>query len=143
MNKPQCPPSPNSSVPSPSLTPHPARSLAELPSFWEEIKSKLTPKLRHGLPSGVVPTISATNVVEIPCSPSYLSLIGESDKKSIVDALTQVVGKPVKIVLVPFDAVPEPAASENGRQKTDQKTPRMRKIEAQDDPQLKNSTRTL
>ncbi|MDE0011696.1 MAG: DNA polymerase III subunit gamma/tau [Candidatus Poribacteria bacterium] len=132
-------PSPDPNESSPSLTPHPARSLAELPSFWDEIKSKLPMRLSHGLLVGSVPTVNAAGVVEIPCSPSYLSLIGDSEKKIIVDILTQAVDKPVKIELVPFDAVPEPTASENVRQKTDRKTPRMRKIEAQDDPQLKTA----
>ena len=132
-------PSPDPKATNLSLTSHPARSLAELPSFWEEVKAKLPKKLIHGLLTGPVPTVKASDVVEIPCSPSYLSLIGESDKKSIVDVLTQAVGKPVKIELVPFDTVPEPAASEDTPQKTERKTPLIRKIEAQDDPQLKTA----
>ena len=122
-----------------SSTPQVVRSLAELPSFWEEIRSKLPMKLRHGLPDGSVPIVSAENVVEIPCSPSYLPMILENDKEIIVKTLTQAVGKPVKIELVPFDTVPEPATSEDTSEKTNRKTPLIRKIEAQDDPQLKTA----
>jgi hypothetical protein len=119
--------------------PQVVRSLAELPSFWEEIRSKLPMKLIHGLPEGSVPIVNAANVVKIPCSPSYLPMILDSDKEIITDMLTQAVGKPVKIKLVAFNTVPEPDASEDASQKTDRKTPRMRKIEAQDDPQLKTA----
>ena len=122
-----------------SSTPQVVRSLAELPSFWEEIRSKLPMKLRHGLPDGSVPIVNAENVVEIPCSPSYLPMILENDKEIIVKTLTQAVGKPVKIELVPFDTVPEPATSEDTSEKTNRKTPLIRKIEAQDDPQLKTA----
>jgi DNA polymerase-3 subunit gamma/tau len=132
-------PSSDPNASNPSSMPHAVRSLAELPSFWDEVKSKLPPSLGYGMLAGSVPSVSATNVVEIPCSPSYLSMIGDNDKKIIADTLTQVVGKPVKIELVPLDTVPEPAASEDVPQKADQKTPRMRKSEAQDDPQLKTA----
>ena len=128
---------PNASSVSP--TPDAVRSLAELPSFWDEIRLKLSPKLRHGLPEGSVPVVNAENVVEIPCSPSYLPMILDSDRKNIVNLLTQVVGKPVKIELVAFDTIPEPTAAEDTHQKADRKTPLIRKIEAQDDPQLKTA----
>ena len=131
--------SPDPNVSNPSSTPHAVRPLAELPSFWDEIKSKLPPRLGHGVLAGSVPSVNATNVVEIPCSPSYLSIIGDSEKKIIADALTQAVGKPVKIELVALDTVSEPAGSEDGNEKTDRKTPRIRRIEAQDDPQLKTA----
>ena len=132
-------PSPDPNVSNPSSMPHAVRSLAELPSFWEEVRSTLPMKLRHGLPEGSVPIVNAANVVKIPCSPSYLPVILDSDKEIITNMLTQAVGKPVKIELVAFDTVPEPAASEDVPQKVDQKTPRMRRIEAQDDPQLKTA----
>ena len=53
--------------------------------------------------------------------------------------LTQAVGKPVKIELIAFDTIPESTTSEDARQKTDRKTPLIRKVEAQDDPQLKTA----
>ena len=132
-------PSSDPNVLNPSLTPQVIRSLAELPSFWDEVRSKLPMKLRHGLPNGSIPTVSAANVVEIPCSPSFLPMILDSDKKIITDMLTQAVGKPVKIELIAFDTIPESTTSEDARQKTDRKTPLIRKVEAQDDPQLKTA----
>ena len=132
-------PSPDPNVSNPSLTPPAVRSLADLPSFWDEIKSNLPARLRHGVLVDSVPSVNATNVVEIPCSPSYFSMILDSDKKIIADALTQAVGKPVKIELVALDTVPEPAVPEDVPEKTNRKTPLMRKLEAEDDPQLKTA----
>jgi hypothetical protein len=66
-------------------------------------------------------------------------MILDSDKKIIADALTQAVGKPVKIELVALDTVPEPAVPEDVPEKTNRKTPLMRKLEAEDDPQLKTA----
>ena len=132
-------PSPDPNVSNPSSTPPAVRSLADLPSFWDEIKSNLPARLRHGVLVDSVPSVNATNVVEIPCSPSYFSMILDSDKKIIADALTQAVGKPVKIELVALDTVPEPAVPEDVPEKTNRKTPLMRKLEAEDDPQLKTA----
>jgi DNA polymerase-3 subunit gamma/tau len=132
-------PSPDLNVSNPSSTPPAVRSLADLPSFWDEIKSNLPARLRHGVLVDSVPSVNATNVVEIPCSPSYFSMILDSDKKIIADALTQAVGKPVKIELVALDTVPEPAVPEDVPEKTNRKTPLMRKLEAEDDPQLKTA----
>ena len=132
-------PSLDPNVSSPASMPYTVRSLAELPSFWDKIKSKLPEKLRYGLPEGSVPTVNGADTVKIPCSPSFLFMITDEDKKTIADVLKQTIGKLVKIEVVPLETVPEPIASENVRQKTDRKTPRMRKIEAQDDPQLKTA----
>ena len=132
-------PSPDPNVSNPSSTPPAVRSLAELPSFWDEIKSNLPARLRHGVLVDSVPSVNATNVVEIPCSPSYFSMILDSDKKIIADALTQAVGKPVKIELVVLDTVSEPTVSEDVPEKTNRKTPLMRRLEAEDDPQLKTA----
>ena len=132
-------PSPDPNVSNPSSTPPAVRSLADLPSFWDEIKSNLPARLRHGVLVDSVPSVNATNMVEIPCSPSYFSMILDSDKKIIADALTQAVGKPVRIELVALDTVPEPAVPEDVPEKTNRKTPLMRKLEAEDDPQLKTA----
>ncbi|MXY27570.1 hypothetical protein F4Y59_05335 [Candidatus Poribacteria bacterium] len=64
----------------------------------------------------------------------------EDDKKIITEALTHAVGEPVKIEWVVLDTVPsEPAKSENTPEETNQKTPLMRRVEAEDDPQLKTA----
>ena len=131
--------SPDSNISNVPPTPHVPRSLAELSSFWDEVKSKLPMKLSHGLLAKSVPFVNATNVVEIPCSPSDLAIVVDSDKKLIADTLTQIVGEPVKIELVPLDTASESTGTENAPQKTDRKTPLIRKIEAQDDPQLKTA----
>jgi hypothetical protein len=119
--------------------PHAVRSLAELPSFWDEVKSKLPMKLSHGLLARSVPSVNAANVVEIPCSPSDLAIVIDSDKKIIADTLTQIVGEPVKIELIPLDTVSGPTVTEDAPEKADRKTPLIRKVEAQDDPQLKTA----
>ncbi len=132
-------PSSNPNASNPAPTPHIVRSLAELPSFWDEVRSKLPMKLRHGLPEGSVPVVNAENVVEIPCSPSYLPMILDSDKEIIADTLKLIIGEPVKFELVAIDTVSESPASKEASEKADRKTPRIRKIEAQDDPQLKTA----
>ena len=124
---------------SPPNVSHGDRDLADLPSFWDEIKSKLPMKLRHALPGGSVPTVNGTNTVEIACSPSNFFMITDEDKKIVADILKQEVGKLVKIVLVASDTVSESVVSEDERKETEQKTPMMRRVEAQDDPQLKTA----
>ena len=115
------------------------RELSNLPSFWDTVKSKLPVKLRHGLLEGAVPTVNGANRVQIACSPSYLSMIVEKDKEAIAETLTQEVGKPVKIELVALDTVPQPIAAEDETKEATRKTPLMRRLEAQDDPQLKTA----
>ena len=131
--------SPEANTLSPSPVPQGSRDLTDLPSFWEEIKSKLPRKLRHGLPEGSVPTVNGANMIEISCSPSFLFILTDEDKKIIADTLKREVGKPVKIELVALDTVPESVVSEDTPEKIERKTPLMRKIEAQDDPQLKTA----
>lgn len=114
-------------------------SLAELPSFWEEIKSKLPMKISRGLLAESVLSVNAPDVVEIACSPASLPIIMDTDKKVITDALARAVGEPVKIELVVLDTVPEPARPGKMPEETNQKTPMMRKVEAEDDPQLKTA----
>ena len=118
---------------------HGHRDLADLPSFWDAVKSKLPVKLRHGLLEGSVLTVNGANIVEIACSPSYLSMIAERDKEAIAETLTQEVGKPVKIELVALDTVPQPTTPEDAAKEATRKTPLMRRLEAQDDPQLKTA----
>ena len=114
-------------------------SLTELPSFWEEIRSNLPMRISRGLLAESVLSVNASDVVEIACLPSSLPIIMEGDKKIITDALTRAVGEPVKIELVVLDTVPEPAKPENTPEETNQKTPLMRRVEAEDDPQLKTA----
>ena len=64
-------------------------------------------------------------------------MITDEDKKIIADVLRQEVGKPVKIELVASDTVPEPVVSEDVPEEIERKTPYLRRIEAQEDPQLK------
>ncbi len=114
-------------------------SLAESPSFWEEIRSKFpSPKLQCVL-EGSVLSVSATGVVEIACSPVYFSIIMDEDKQVIADTVRRAIGEPVKIELVVLDAVPQPARPEHMPEETNQKTPLMRRVEAEDDPQLKTA----
>ena len=125
--------------PTPLSVSHGHRDLADLPSFWDAIKSKLPVKLRHGLLEGSVLTVNGANIVEIACSPSYLSMIAEKDKEAIAQTLTQEVGKPVKIELVALDTVPQSTTPEDAAKEATRKTPLMRRLEAQDDPQLKTA----
>ena len=127
----------NASNPSPSS--QGSRDLANLSSFWEDVKLQLPMKLKYGLLDGAVPSVNGTNTVKIACSRTNLSIVTDEDKKTIADTLTQVVGMPVKIELAALDIVPESASSEDATEKEERKTPLMRKIEAQDDPQLKTA----
>ena len=83
--------------------------------------------------------MNGTNAVEIACSPSYRFMITEEDIRIIADVLKQEVGKPVKIELVASDTVSESVVSEDGPEEIERKTPLLRKIEAQEDPQLKTA----
>ena len=116
---------------------HGLRDLTDLPSFWDEIRSKLPMRFSHALPEGSVPTVNGTNTVEIPCLPSFRLLITDEDQRLVADILKQEVGKPVRIELVASDIVSESVVSEDEPEQTERKTPNMRKIEARDDPQLK------
>ena len=126
----------NASKPSPNL--QGSRDLANLSSFWEDVKPQLPVKLRYLL-EGSAPSVNGTNTVKIACSPTNLSIVTDEDKKVIAETLTQIVGTPVKIELAALDTVPESASSEDATEKRDRKTPHMRRIEAQDDPQLKTA----
>ena len=123
----------------PSSSPQGSRDLTDLPSFWDDVKSQLPMKLKYGLLEGSVPSVNGTNTVKIACSPTNLSIVTDEDRKTIADALTQIVGMPVKIELATLDTVPESASSQDATEKGERKTPLMRKIEAQDDPQLKTA----
>ena len=123
----------------PSSSPQGSRDLTDLPSFWDDVKSQLPMKLKYGLLEGSVPSVNGTNTVKIACSPTNLSIVTDEDRKTIADALTQIVGMPVKIELATLDTVPESASSQDATEKEERKTPLMRKIEAQDDPQLKTA----
>ena len=131
--------SPTPSVPTASTSPQGSRDLTDLPSFWDDVKSQLPMKLKYGLLEGSVPSVNGTNTVKIACSPTNLSIVTDEDRKTIADALTQIVGMPVKIELAILDTVPESASSQDATEKGERKTPLMRRIEAQDDPQLKTA----
>ena len=131
---------PELNVSAPSLIPEASRDLEDLPLFWEDIKLKLpVGKIRNGLLDGSVPTVNGSNTVTIACSPSFLPMAGDEDKKMIADILKQEVGIPVKIKLVALDTVMKSAPTQDGTEEAERKTPLMRKIEAQDDPQLKTA----
>lgn len=75
------------------------------PSFWDDLKSELPIRLRYGLLTDEIPTVNDEGVVEIPCSQDYLLIVSDTDKKIIAEALTEVVGRPVDIELVPLVVV--------------------------------------
>ena len=129
-----------SAAPTPNRsTPTAVCSLTELPLFWEEIRSNLPMRISRGLLAESVLSVNAADVVEIACLPSSLPIIMEDEKKIITEAVTSAVGEPVKIELVVLDLVPEPAKPKNTPEETNQKTPLMRRVEAEDDPQLKTA----
>ena len=66
-------------------------------------------------------------------------MIVDKDKEAIAETLTQEVGEPVKIELVALETVPQPTETEDAAKEATRKTPLMRKLEAQDDPQLKTA----
>ena len=132
------PASPTPSAPTASSRLQGSRNLTDLPSFWDDVKSQLPMKLKYGL-EGSVLSVNGTDTVKIGCSPTDLSIVTDEDRKTIADALTQIVGMPVKIELATLDTVPEPASSQDATEKGERKTPLMRRIEAQDDPQLKTA----
>lgn len=115
------------------------RNLAELPSFWEEVKSQLPMKTRYGLLNEAVPSVNGENRIKIACSPTHFSITDEREKQNIVDALTQVVGQPVQVDWTKLETVPQTAASTDASEKKELKTPYVRKLEAEKDPQLKTA----
>ena len=123
----------------PSSSPQGSRDLANLPSFWEDIKSQLPMKLKYGLLEGSVPSVNGTDTVKIACSPTDISIVTEEDRKTIAEALTQIVGTPVKIEVVALEALSKSASSQDGAEEAERKTPMIRRAEAQDDPQLKTA----
>ncbi len=137
--QPATPASPASGVSIASPTSPPICSLSELPEFWEEIKSGLPTRICHGLLADSVLSVNATDVVEIGCLPSSFPVIMDRDKAAIIEALTEAVGQPVKIRLVVLETVPGAAGARNMPEQKNRKTPHMRKVEAEDDPQLKTA----
>lgn len=138
--KSETPVSPPASAAPTSPTQTATRDLKDLPLFWEDVKSRVpSMKVRIGLLDKSVPTVNGTDTVTIACSRSYLSMVAEDETKMIADAITQEVGLPVNIKLVPLDTTTEAESSQDGTEKDKRKTPLMRKIEAQDDPQLKTA----
>lgn len=116
------------------------RDLEDLPLFWEDVKSKVPSlKVRIGLLDKSVPTVNGTDTVTIACSRSYLSMVAEDETKMIADAIGQEVGLRVNIKLVALETATESESSQDVAEKEERKTPRMRRIEAQDDPQLKTA----
>ena len=116
------------------------RDLEDLPLFWEEVKSKVPSlKVRIGLLDKSVPTVNGTDTVTIACSRSYLSMVAEDETKMIADAIGQEVGLRVNIKLVALETATESESSQDGTEKEERKTAYIRKIEAQDDPQLKTA----
>lgn len=138
--KSETPVSPPASAAPTSPTQTATRDLKDLPLFWEDVKSRVpSMKIRIGLLDKSVPTVNGTDTVTIACSRSYLSMVAEDETKMIANAITQEVGLPVNIKLVPLDTTTEAESSQDGTEKDKRKTPLMRKIEAQDDPQLKTA----
>ena len=116
------------------------RDLEDLPLFWEDVKSKVPSlKVRIGLLDKSVPTVNGTDTVTIACSRSYLSMVAEDETKMIADAIGQEVGLRVNIKLVALETATESESSQDGTEKEERKTAYIRKIEAQDDPQLKTA----
>ena len=60
-------------------------------------------------------------------------------KKIVANVLKQEVGKLVKIELVALDTASESVVSEDEPEEIERKTPLLRRIEAQEDPQLKTA----
>ena len=133
--------------PQPPASSH--RSLSEIGTFWEEVKGQLPMKIKYGLLSDAVPSVNGTNVVEIACSPTYLSMAADGDTQLIADALKQLVGHPVKVELTKLDTIPQkvkPSATSDtaGTGTSDTRdvqkmTPLVRKMEAEDDPELRTA----
>ena len=133
--------------PQPPASSH--RSLSEIGTFWEEVKGQLPMKIKHGLLNDAVPSVNGTNVVEIACSPTYLSMAADGDTQLIADALKQLVGHPVKVELTKLDTIPQkvkPSATSDtaGTGTSDTRdvqkmTPLVRKMEAEDDPELRTA----
>ncbi len=134
-------PAPSKASTAPTSLPQTAtHDLEDLPLFWEDVKSKLPMgRIRNALLDKSVPTVNGTNTVTIACSPSFLPTVQDADKKMIADAIGQAVGVPVNIELAALEAAAESTSSEDRTEKEERKTPLMRKIEAQDDPQLKTA----
>ena len=118
----------------------PTRELTDLPLFWEDIKSKLpVGKIRNGLLDKSVPTVNGTDTVTIACSRSFLPMVVDEDEALIADIIRQEVGVTVNIELVALDTDTESVSSQDGTEEKERKTPLMRKIEAQNDSQLKTA----
>ena len=133
--------------PQPPASSH--RSLSEIGTFWEEVKGQLPMRIKYGLLSDAVPSVNGTNVVEIACSPTYPSMAADGDTQLIADALKQLVGHPVKVELTKLDTIPQkvkPSATSDtaGTGTSDTRdvqkmTPLVRKMEAEDDPELRTA----
>lgn len=125
------------------------RNLSEIGTFWEEVKAQLPMRLKHGLLTGAVPSVNGTNVVKIACSPAHLPMVLDEDRQRIAKTLSEIVGQPIKVELVKLDAVPQtkalPSAQETASasvsdsRDAQKMTPLVRKMAAEDDPQLRTA----
>ncbi len=114
-----------------------SRNLSAINTFWEEVKSKLPPRMRLGLLSGAIPYVNGDSHVKIACPLGYLSMANDEQKRKIAATISEIVGKSVQVELIELENHLLTETSTEAEAEKELKTPLARQIEAEADPQLK------
>ncbi len=116
------------------------RSLDELSEIWEEVMAQLketSPQLAFGTFRGANPIQDGEDRIKIVCAhDASLSFIDDEARKSIINKLSEIIGKPIQIELVKTEVDTQTDEITEAPKKEVKTTPMMRKRQAEEDEQI-------
>ncbi len=116
------------------------RSLDELSEIWEEVMAQLketSPQLAFGTFRGANPIQDGEDRIKIVCAhDASLSFIDDEARKSIINKLSEIIGKPIQIELVKAEVDTQTDEITEAPEKEVKTTPMMRKRQAEEDEQI-------
>ena len=116
------------------------RSLDELSEIWEEVMAQLketSPQLAFGTFRGANPIPDGEDRIKIVCAhDASLSFVDDEARKSIINKLSEIIGKPVQIELVKAEVDTQTDEITEAPEKEVKTTPMMRKRQAEEDEQI-------
>lgn len=117
-----------------------ARSLDELPTIWEEVKSRLkeiSPSLVHGALKDAAPKVEGEDQINIIYPEGAFFLNYNEAIADITKAFKEALGKPVQIELIKGEAVAQPEETLEPVEEKVKTTPMMRRQQAEEDEQIR------
>ena len=116
------------------------RSLDELPTIWEEVKSQLkeiSPSLVHGALKDAVLTVQGEDQINITYPAGAFFLNYNEATADITKAFRKILGKPIQIELVKGEVVTQQAENTEPVEEEAKTTPMMRRQQAEEDEQIR------